>query len=70
MKIKIVGFRVGQSRPTANVTVQGLTRMGSLLVDKDLERDGFLAVYDERIGKKIRLILDKSDFISIRRVDE
>ena len=70
MKIKIIGCKVGKSRPTANRMMSGLARMGTLLVDKDLESDGFLAVYDEKIGKIIRLILDKSDFVSIRRVDE
>jgi len=56
MKIKVVGFKVGKSRPTANRQfdteanhAQPATRAFALLM------------FD---------ILEKSDFVSIRRVDE
>jgi hypothetical protein len=52
MKIKIIGFKVGQSRPTANRTVD---------MEKHLASELGLVVFG---------VLEKSDFISIRRVDD
>ena len=53
-KIKMIGFKVGDSRPTANKTVEiGLTH---LLLDIS------------KIGQILLKVLEKSDFISIRKV--
>ena len=49
MKIKIVGFKVGKGRPTANKTI------------KDVENTD--------LDKVLMEVLEKSDFISIRRVE-
>jgi hypothetical protein len=56
MKLKIIGFKVGKSRPTANHTVKDANIVSSEL--------------DEKLGNLVRMIAFKSDFISIRRVDE
>jgi hypothetical protein len=61
MKIKIVGFKVGESRPTANRTV-------SMNLD-EASIDG-LAKRNARVGNVIIDVIIVSDFISIRRVDE
>jgi len=60
MKIKIVGFKVGESRPTANRTYE--------LIDKD-DWEIQLASQEE-LGVQVAEVLAKSDFISIRRVDD
>ena len=62
MKIKIVGFKVGQSRPTANRTFDTKLKEGSAEA---------LAESDRTLGATLRIIFyDGGDFISIRRVDE
>jgi hypothetical protein len=61
MRLKIIGFKVGQSRPTANRTV-------SVLVG-----EGRFDVHDasvSKLGETLYEVLQESDFISIRRVDE
>jgi hypothetical protein len=60
MKIKIVGFKVGESRPTANRTLD---------CGKPPYKDNeeFLKFRDE-IGLTLLRVLAVSDFISIRRV--
>lgn len=59
MKIKIIGFKVGQARPTANRTFNE-----NPLVYRSKE------AYWERLGEILVEVLAKSDFISIRRVDD
>jgi len=54
MKIKIVGFKVGLPRPTYNKTL-------------DLENDRKLLTFG-KLGVEVAKALDKSDFLSIRRV--
>jgi hypothetical protein len=63
MKIKIVGFKVGKSRPTAN-RVYDSTRIEPK-DPHDTVNDLFI-----ELGKAVWRVLDKSDFVSIRRVDE
>lgn len=63
MKIKIIGFKVGQSRPTANRTVF------AEFID-DESRTTFNCATSERIGVAVAQVLVKSDFISIRRVND
>ena len=58
MGIKLVGFKVGQSRPTTNVTIK----------DRNFY-EGTIFQYDEYVGRKLRGAIEKSDFISIRRID-
>ena len=53
MKIKMVGFKVGLSRPTTNITFKV----------KKYE----LLEWD--LGKRLLKILEKSDFVSIRKID-
>jgi hypothetical protein len=60
MKIKIVGFKVGQSRPTANRTFEHQT----------VENDPYLKEGFLRLGQVIFEVMDESDFISIRRVND
>lgn len=72
MKIKVVGFKVGQSRPTANRTVSVKepsvkVPFGYPISDADKEN---LVKGIARLGKSVYLTLAKSDFISIRRVDD
>jgi len=60
MKIKIVGFRVNMTRPTYNRTIE--------IGDVNL---GDLAQHDEKlIAETIYRALWKSDFLSVKRVDE
>jgi hypothetical protein len=62
VKIKIVGFKVGQSRPTANRS------FSSNLIEASAEA---LAKSDQELGAIIRaLFYDETDFISIRKVDD
>jgi hypothetical protein len=56
MKIKIVGFKVGKSRPTANRTFDSA---------RIQPRD-----WDDELGGAVWKVLAKSDFISIRRVSD
>ena len=61
MKIKIVGFKVDESRPAANRTL-------TVLIG-----EGRFECHDESvkaIGEAIYTVLQKSDFISIRRVGD
>ncbi|MCJ7768095.1 hypothetical protein MUP79_06870 [Candidatus Bathyarchaeota archaeon] len=62
MKIKIVGFKVGKSRPIANRTIA--LKAASEMSPSDAK------FRDEALGVEIIAILDKSDFISIRRVED
>ena len=59
MKVKIIGFKVGKSRPTANRSYDS-TRVGTTSVD----------VLFRELGRQLWAALIKSDFVSIRRVDE
>jgi len=59
MKIKIVGFKVGQSRPTANRTLT--IRLEGPITWEHLSKG---------LGIVVLKILGKSDFVSIRRVDD
>ena len=61
MKIKIVGFKVGKSRPTANRTAT---------VREFGEEDAVLHADLESLGSVVYATARKSDFISIRRVDD
>lgn len=60
MKIKIIGFKVGRSRPTANRTINA-TKLLAEISEVELWKE---------IGVTIYRVLEKSDFISIRRVDD
>ncbi len=60
MKIKMVGFKVGESRPTAN-------KAFNIFDNDDLDK---IEQSELALGNTLNLILQKSDFISIRRVDE
>lgn len=53
MKIKVIGFKVGESRPTANKTVD---------ISWFMNREKVL----QKVGEIIYEVLEKSDFISIR----
>lgn len=63
MKIKIVGFQVGESRPTANRTVDILAPEESGYPDE-------VIISIRNLGRAVYDVLAKSDFISIRRVDD
>ena len=56
MKIKIVGFKVGKSRPTANRTLE-------------IPETKYDALQSAWLGNELKKVLEKSDFVSIRRVD-
>lgn len=56
MKVKIVGFKVGKSRPTANRTLDNIVENNEF--DKDV------------VGEQVMAVLAKSDFVSIRRVND
>jgi len=60
VKIKIIGFKVGRSRPTANRTINA-TKLLAEISEVELWKE---------IGVTIYRVLEKSDFISIRRVDD
>ena len=64
MKIKIVGFKVGVSRPTANRTVE--------VTYTDIHNYKPIAsrAVREKLARALLAVLDKSDFISIWRVNE
>lgn len=62
MKIKIVGFKVGKSRPTENRTLDFGALKGAPEGTENMAIAG--------LGLVLVKILAKSDFISIRRVDE
>jgi hypothetical protein len=53
MKIKLVGFKVGTARPTCNKTIDPAKSERSY--------------YD--LGEAICIALQKSDFLSIRRIE-
>ena len=59
MRIKIIGFKVGVSRPTCNKTLD----MGELTT-YDLQN-----YPRDKLGEEVFKALWKSDFLSIRRVD-
>jgi len=59
MKIKIVGFKVGESRPTANRTAKS-----------GADFRGTATEYEKYVGAMLIEVLRKSDFISIRKVSE
>jgi hypothetical protein len=63
MKVKIVGFKVGVSRPTYNRTLD--TNRVQMKFGLDSRRFIIYAIMGEAILKA----LEKSDFLSIRRVD-
>lgn len=64
MKVKLVGFKVGQSRPTSNRTVNIREAFHkSLNVSVEHVKDMTM------LGRILIQVLEKSDFISIRRVD-
>jgi len=54
----MIGFKVGKSRPVFNRTVNVR------------ESESLDMVYDATLGKTLRKCLEKSDFISIRRVND
>jgi len=58
MKVKIVGFKVGVARPTYNKTLHMIWS----------EEDG-LASQIYGLGYEIARALQKSDFLSIRKID-
>ena len=68
MKIKIIGFKVGKSRPTANRTVRTIA-VGDRLLGRGRD-DKLWRAESLVLGGAIAVVLEKSDFISIRRVDE
>lgn len=74
MRIKIVGFKVGESRPTANRTIKGWPKEVEALLHGGFLTAAFenfdVAKFDDRLGETVREVLEKSDFISIRRVNE
>ena len=62
MKIKLVGFKVGQSRPTANKTIINILPQGTDLLKPNIRNL-------EGLGEVLYKILEKSDFVSIRRIE-
>jgi hypothetical protein len=68
MKLKIIGFKVEESRPTANRSFSVGEKMPS-----GPNGRSFLPVDEkefERLGCVVEEIISKSDFISIRRVNK
>jgi hypothetical protein len=65
MKLKIVGFKVGKSRPTVNKSFA--LRRDEVCPEVDAIN---VANFAEKVGRCIVEVIEKSDFISIRRVDE
>lgn len=65
MKIKMIGFKVGQSRPTGNRTFS-LPERPATYPFSPTE----LSILDEKLGQALREVLGKSDFVSIRRINE
>jgi len=63
VKIKIVGFKVGLSRPTCIKTVE--LKPGEIYVVGS-KHIGSATV---KLGEEVAKALDKSDFISIRKVE-
>jgi hypothetical protein len=59
MKVKIIGFKVGVSRPTFNKTFQPEFYIDSGLDGQSIYNLGFI----------VDKALQKSDFLSIRKVD-
>ena len=57
-KIKLIGFKVGQSRPTVNKTL------------KVPEVICMTSIETYNIAFQVCLALVKSDFLSIRRIDD
>lgn len=70
MKLKIVGFKVGQSRPTANRTISEVGK--DVPSSCGINKNDIISLDDIRlaIGDAVWHTILKSDFISIRRVDE
>jgi len=62
MKLKIVGFKIGKSRPTANRTFKAN--------DSPFESNEDFENTKSELGFVILQVLAGSDFISIRRVDD
>jgi hypothetical protein len=59
MKVKIIGFKVGVSRPTFNRTIEVINPLSPIGIENDATI----------IGKAVTFALSKSDFLSIRKVD-
>ena len=66
MKIKIIGFKVGRSRPTANRTIDRgkFYHFDGAYTDNEKYYKLLASVIDDILRNKC------SDFISIRRVDD
>lgn len=60
MKVKIIGFKVGVSRPTYNKTIE----------INDLEVGKMVDIPQFKVTFAVCEALRKSDFLSIRRVDD
>jgi hypothetical protein len=70
MKIKIVGFNVGVSRPTANRTIDITGSLEATIGEAQFRKSGFRWRDMDNLGLAVAKVLAKSDFISIRRVKD